>query len=99
MKMKLTGDSAVTAQSILTDLEQKLIAAGEQDVAASIIPQLVNIENAPNAAVAIMQGSLILGQLIAALPTFEAQALADIAHSVIALVRLYVPSVPVPAGA
>lgn len=99
MKMKLTGDSAVTAQSILTDLEQKLIAAGEQDVAASIIPQLVNIENAPNAAVAIMQGSLILGQLIAALPTFESQALSDISHAIIALIRVYVPSVPVPAGA
>lgn len=92
--MQVSSTQSQQVQTILDTLKAQLEQDGLQDVAGAIIPQLETIQRAPNVGVAVMQGGLILGQLVATLPMLETQALQQISAAVIAIIRVYVPAQP-----
>lgn len=90
--MQVSSTQQQQVQTILDTLKAQLEQDGLQDAAGAIIPQLEAIEKAPNVGAAVIQGGLILGQLVGALPLLETQALQQISAAIIALVRVYVPA-------
>lgn len=92
--LRAAAPSSTTSQvdAILEGLKNQLIQDGLGDSASVIIPALQKIEQAPNAASAVLQLGVLLPNLLAELPVLETQALQQVAAAGIAIFRIYVPA-------